>query len=73
MIMSPKRVCLFTLNFLPAAMQLVTNGNVATLFGARTTFEIQPISINYYSLRISIFLIKIPLRFPSFHFSVNSW
>ena len=43
--------------FYLAAMQLVSNGNVAPLVGARTIFEIQPISIDYYSIRIRFFLI----------------
>ena len=56
--LSPKRVCLFTLDFSLAAMQLVSNGNVAQLVGVRTSFEIQPISIHYYYLLgIRFFLI----------------
>ena len=43
--LSPKRVCFFTLNFSQATMQLVSNGNVAPLVSAHTTFEIQSISI----------------------------
>ena len=50
-----KEFCLFTSNFSLAAMQLVSNGNVVPLVGASTTFEIQPISIHYFSLRIRIF------------------
>ena len=46
---------LFTSNFSLAVKQLVGNGNVALLVGARTTFEIQPISIYYSSLRICFF------------------
>ena len=38
-----------------AAMQLASKSNVAQLVGARTTFEPQPISIQNYSLRSSLF------------------
>ena len=37
------------------AMQLVSNGNVAPLVGARTIFEIQAISIHYRTLSIRFF------------------
>ena len=37
--LSSKRVCLFHSNFSPTAMQLVSNGNVAPLIGARTNFQ----------------------------------
>ena len=35
----------FQLNFALAVIQLICNGNVAPLVGARTTFEIQPIVV----------------------------
>ena len=51
----PKRVCLFTLNFSLAVMLLVSNSNFAPLVGAPTTFKIQSISVYYYSIRNSLF------------------
>ena len=34
---------------------VLSNGNVGQLVSARTTFEIQPVSIHYYSLQIRFF------------------
>ena len=50
-----------------AAMQLVSNSNVVPLDGPRTTFEIQSISIHYYSLRIH-FLYYLFLNTTTFSF-----